>query len=175
MAISNDIILVNERDEVIGSAEKLETHQQGWLHRAFSIMLYRRQAGQLEFLLQQRAAHKYHCGGLWTNTCCSHPRPEEAIALAAKRRLYEELGLSLDLHKIGSFTYRAQFNNGLTEHEFDHVFIAEYTGMPAQFNREEISMLKWIKAETLQEDLQAVPSHFTPWLFYVVDLCLAKL
>ena len=107
---------MDENDVEIGQAEKLEAHQKGMLHRAFSVMLYRKVAGEVEFLLQRRAEAKYHCGGLWTNTCCSHPRPGESTHDAAGRRLQEELGIGLPLTEIGQFTYTAHFDNGLTEH-----------------------------------------------------------
>jgi len=175
MSVVHDIILVNEQDEILGAAPKQKTHEQGWLHRAFSVMLYRFQEHQLEFLLQQRAADKYHCGGLWTNTCCSHPRPGELTLDAARRRLREELGLSVELRQLGSFTYRTKFDNGLIEHEYDYVFVAQYPHLPEQFNQEELSALKWMNAQALVQDLRARPGIYTPWLAPVVELCIAAL
>lgn len=115
-----EVILVNEKDEPIGTMEKLEAHQKGALHRAFSVFLFNPKG---ELLLQRRALHKYHSAGLWTNTCCSHPRPGEETSAAAHRRLKEEMGMEADLRFMTSFQYRSEFENGLTEHEFDHVFI----------------------------------------------------
>jgi isopentenyl-diphosphate Delta-isomerase len=169
------VILVNERDEAVGEIEKLAAHQQALLHRAFSVMLYRKGAQGLEFLLQQRAEDKYHCGGLWANTCCSHPRPNEDTQKAAERRLFEELGIRLPLTPIGHFTYIAHFANGLTEHEFDHVFIAAYSDTPQNFNKEEISTLKWMTAKDLSLALKTQPEQFTPWLNQVLALIQQKL
>ncbi|HSU49504.1 MAG TPA: isopentenyl-diphosphate Delta-isomerase, partial [Segetibacter sp.] len=120
-----EVILVNELDEQIGKMEKMEAHSKGLLHRAFSVFIFNDQG---EMLLQQRAVSKYHSGGLWTNACCSHPRPEEATEDAALRRLQEELGFTVSLAKIFDFRYNASFTNGLTEHEFDHVFVGTYNG-----------------------------------------------
>ena len=117
------MILVNERDEPLGSMEKMEAHRKGALHRAFSVFIFNSRG---EMLLQQRALKKYHSGGLWTNACCSHPRPGETNEAAALRRLREEMGFDTSLQQIFSFTYRASFNNGLTEHEYDHVFAGIY-------------------------------------------------
>src|SRR5687768_14206462 len=119
------VILVNEQDEPVGTMEKLEAHQKGLLHRAFSVFVVNKNG---EMLLQQRAQDKYHSGGLWTNTCCSHPLPGENVLDASHRRLMEEMGFDCPLREIFSFTYRAEFDNGLTEHEFDHVFFGEYDG-----------------------------------------------
>lgn len=164
--------MVDEHDALQGQAEKLEAHQKGLLHRAFSVMLYRKTEGEVEFLLQRRAEAKYHCGGLWTNTCCSHPRPGESTQAAAERRLQEELGISLPLTEIGQFTYKAHFDNGLTEHEFDHVFIAEYILTPKDFNRDEISVLEWVSLKDLGAALMSDPKNFTPWLPQVLVCCL---
>ena len=120
-----DIILVNEEDVQVGTMEKMEVHERGLLHRAFSVFIFNK-AG--EMLLQQRALSKYHSGGLWTNACCSHPRPGEKTEDAAARRLFEELGFGTELRFAFSFTYKAAFDNGLTEHEFDHVFVGHFDG-----------------------------------------------
>lgn len=167
---NEQIILVNEKDEVIGQAEKLAAHQQALLHRAFSVMLYRQTPAGLEFLLQKRADNKYHCGGLWTNTCCSHPRPGEDTKVAAERRLFEELGIHAALIEIGHFTYIAHFQNGLTEHEYDHVFIAPFSSTPSDINPQEISVIKWCTLTNLTKDLQESPETFTPWLPQVISL-----
>src|SRR4249919_2599143 len=116
--IDQEVILVNEQNEAIGTMEKMEAHRKALLHRAFSVFIFNSKG---EMLLQQRALNKYHSGGLWTNACCSHPRPGELIEDAATRRLKEELGFETPLKKIFQFTYQASFDNGLTEHEFDHV------------------------------------------------------
>src|SRR5215468_430433 len=113
------VILVNELDEEIGTMEKLSAHEQGVLHRAISVFIFNEKG---EMLLQQRASRKYHSGGLWTNACCSHPHPGEATHAAALRRLKEEMGFETSLKKAFDFVYKTSFDNGLTEHEFDHVF-----------------------------------------------------
>src|ERR1043165_7585171 len=117
------VILVNERDEETGEMEKMEAHRKGILHRAFSVFIFN---NKNEMLLQQRALHKYHSGGLWTNTCCSHPRPGEETLSAAKRRLVEELNVDATIQWSFDFIYEANFDNGLYEHEYDHVFIGIY-------------------------------------------------
>src|SRR6185503_16709121 len=119
------VILVNEKDEVTGTAEKMEAHEKGLLHRAFSIFVFNSRG---EVLMQQRAPGKYHSAGLWTNACCSHPRPGEKTEEAARRRLREELGFETALTEIFDFIYRAEFVNGLAEHEYDHVYVGEYDG-----------------------------------------------
>src|SRR5688572_9486804 len=120
-----EVILVNEFDEAIGSMEKMEAHEKALLHRAFSVFLFNKKG---EMLLQKRAASKYHSPSLWTNACCSHPMPGEETKQAALRRLDEELGFTTSINKAFHFTYKAVFDNGLTEHEFDHVFVGEYQG-----------------------------------------------
>jgi isopentenyl-diphosphate delta-isomerase len=122
------IVLVDKNDNQIGLAEKMQAHEHGLLHRAFSVFIVRTNVNGYEILMQQRNSNKYHCGGLWTNTCCSHPRDQENIIQAAQRRLQEEMGLQIDLQEIGTFTYRAAFSNGLVEHEYDHVMLGFYKG-----------------------------------------------
>lgn len=168
----NDVILVDADDREIGQMAKMQVHELALLHRAFSVMLYRQHQGQWQFLLQKRQEQKYHCGGFWSNTCCSHPRPGEDTLVAAERRLFEELGIRVLLKEIGAFTYQANFENGLTEHEFDHVFIAEYDALPKNFNRDEISELKWVDAPDLLHSLAFQAAGFTPWLAQVVGYCL---
>ena len=124
-AITDQLILVDEQDNPIGTCEKMEAHRKGLLHRAFSVFIFDAQG---RMLLQQRALSKYHSGGLWTNACCSHPFPGEDNLTAATRRLQEELGFTTSLRKAFDFYYRAAFDNGLTEHEFDHVFVGQYEG-----------------------------------------------
>ena len=164
--MNEEVILVNEQDKAIGTAEKLSAHQHGQLHRAFSIFLYRRVAPgaqAVEWLLQQRSADKYHCGGLWTNSCCSHPRPNEAVMDAAERRLWEELRLRTDLQEAGHFVYRAAFANGLIEHEFDHVLIGECAVDKVNFNPSEIQDCRWMRTDAILLEYDNHPEHFTPW------------
>ena len=166
----SQVVLVNVEDEVIGEAEKLAAHEQGLLHRAFSVQLYRHREGQIELLLQQRNANKYHTGGLWTNTCCSHPQPGEDTASAAQSRLKEETGIETALTPIGQFRYCAHFANGLIEHELDHVFLGEWQDLPAAFDRDEISAMKWMRFKALEKSLDDEPYLYTPWLAKVLGL-----
>lgn len=153
------VILVNEQDVATGIMEKMEAHQKGLLHRAFSVFIFNSKG---EMLLQQRSLNKYHSGGLWTNSCCSHPRPGEEVTIAAARRLQEEMGFTVRLEKIFDFVYHARFDNGLTEHEFDHVFAGEYDG-PVQFNPHEVMDYCYKPLEEIHADLQEQPHKFTPW------------
>ena len=154
------VILVDENDNKVGTEEKLKAHQQGILHRAFSIFIFNSK-GQL--LLQQRAKHKYHSSELWTNTCCSHPRPEEPIQDATHRRLQEEMGFSCDMQEILQFTYKASVGNSLTEHEFDHVFVGKYDGKVLP-NPEEVQNYMWVTKEELVNDIENNPNKYTEWL-----------
>lgn len=167
------VILVDSQDQPCGYADKLAAHQQGLLHRAFSVLLYRYRDGQLEVLLQQRESGKYHCGGLWTNTCCSHPLPGEEALAAAERRLGEELGIGVcALQFIGKFEYSADFSNGLSEHELDYVFIGEYD-QPldrAGLNPQEVADIAWRDIQVLEQQLLATSEIFTPWLPLVMDV-----
>lgn len=153
------VVLVNERDEELGLMEKMEAHEKALLHRAFSVFVFN-QKGQL--LLQQRALDKYHSGGLWTNTCCSHPRPNELVADAASRRLQEEMGFETPLEKVFDFIYQASFDNGLTEHEFDHVFVGYYDGN-IQVNPAEVNDYTFRTMESIQESLLQQDGLFTAW------------
>ena len=153
------VILVNENDEVTGTAEKMEAHRKGLLHRAFSIFVFNNKG---EMLMQQRALEKYHSGGLWTNACCSHPRPGEKTDEAARRRLKEELGFETPLTKIFQFTYHASFDNGLAEHEVDHVFFGRYTG-EINFNTNEVQEVCFRSLEEIESSLQTHPWKFTAW------------
>jgi isopentenyl-diphosphate delta-isomerase len=157
--IQEDIILVNEQDEVVGFMEKMEAHRSAQLHRAFSIFIFNTHG---HMLLQQRASHKYHSGGLWTNACCSHPRPGEDTASAAQRRLFEELGFRVPLKKIFDFTYKSAVGNGLTEHEYDHVFTGIYDGI-IPFNPEEVSKVCYMEMNELKVRLNQHPHQFTVW------------
>lgn len=154
------VVLVNERDEVLGSMEKLEAHRTGSLHRAFSVFLFD-EDGRL--LLQKRAMNKYHSAGLWTNTCCSHPRPGEELLAAASRRLKEEMGIDVPLVRRFAFTYKADVGGGLMEHEYDHVFFGSWSGT-ALPNLDEVSECKFIEPELLEADLERNPQHYTVWL-----------
>jgi len=154
-----NVILVNERDEACGTMEKMEAHRQGLLHRAFSVFIFDSKG---RMLLQQRAAGKYHGGLLWTNACCSHPYPGEDTAAAATRRLREELGFSAPLEDIFSFTYRAEVENGLVEHEFDHVFAGVYEG-PIDANPQEVEAHAYEEMETIGRGLRDEPGRYTTW------------
>lgn len=151
--------------------EKQEAHRKGLLHRAFSVFLL----DGSKLLIQRRALDKYHCGGLWSNTCCSHPAPGEPVLLAAERRLDEELGIkNARLRELDTFLYRAAFPNGLAEHELDHVLLGEYSG-PVQPDPMEIAQVRWIDLEELQRDLQAFPQWYTPWFPPALTLVLRHL
>ena len=153
------VILVNEQDVQTGVMEKMEAHIKGELHRAFSIFIFN---NKNEMLLQQRAANKYHSAGLWTNACCSHPKPGETIDAAANRRLKEELGFETVLDKAFDFTYRASFDNGLTEHEFDHVFTGIYAG-EININKSEVQNVCFRSMEEIESNLHTHPYNFTAW------------
>ena len=154
------VVLVNERDEAIGTLEKLEAHRSGALHRAFSIFLFDQQG---RTLLQQRATVKYHTPGLWSNACCSHPLPGEDLATATSRRLQEELGIVCALTERFAFIYEASFDNDLHEHEFDHVFFGAFEG-ELHPDPEEVKELRWIAPKELDAEIIAGPERFTPWL-----------
>ncbi len=163
------LIRVNEQDQPLGKVEKLAAHQQGILHRAFSIFIFN-EAGAV--LLQQRALKKYHSGGLWSNACCSHPKPEENTESAAHRRLQEELGFDTELQKCFNFLYKAPMENGLIEHEYDHVFtgvISSETRITP--NKNEVMNHRFISIPELQKEIAAAPEKFTAWLM----LALPKL
>ena len=154
-----EVILVNENDSQIGVMEKMEAHQKAMLHRAFSVFIFNSNG---EMLLQQRALHKYHSGGLWTNACCSHPRPGELTVHAAARRLQEEMGFSTQLTKIFNFTYKASFENGLTEYEFDHVFLGAYDGIISA-NASEVNSYSYKSLKDIELSLLKQPSDYTVW------------
>ena len=159
------VILVNEKDEQIGLMEKIEAHEKAWLHRAFSVFVFN---DKNELMIQQRALSKYHSPGLWTNTCCSHQREGESNIEAGKRRLQEEMGFSTDLKDTISFIYKAPFDNGLTEHEFDHILVGYFEGEP-NLNPDEVAEWKWMSLEAIEEDMQANPSIYTEWFKIIFD------
>lgn len=159
------VILVDENDQEIGTMEKQEAHEKGLLHRAFSVFVFNENK---ELLLQQRALTKYHSAGLWTNTCCSHPRIGETIEKAAHRRLMEEMGFDCELSTKTSFIYKAAFENGLTEHEFDHVLVGSFNG-EINFNPTEVKNFKWINLEELQIDLFQNNQNYTAWFKIIFD------
>lgn len=159
-----EIILVDENDNEIGTGEKLKVHRDGKLHRAFSILIFNSKG---EILIQQRAATKYHSPNLWTNTCCSHPKPNEILKKAIKRRLKEEMGIKSDLNEIFSFIYKVNLGN-LIEYEFNHVFIGRFDGNPKP-NKKEVKDWKWINLKELQKDLKENPEKYAYWFRIILD------
>ena len=155
-----EVILVNTDNEVLGYMEKMEAHEKGLLHRAFSIFIFNTKG---EILLQKRAISKYHSGGLWTNTCCSHPRKNESFLDAANRRLSEEMGMSCVLNEVFSFIYKAELDNNLTEHEYDQVLFGTTDQLPV-LNKAEAEDYKYIKPDQLKIDIHDNPSQYTEWL-----------
>ncbi len=163
--MEEQVVLVNENDEKIGLMPKQEAHEKGVLHRAFSVFIFN---AKNELMLQQRALHKYHSPGLWTNTCCSHQRDGESSLEAGKRRLFEEMGYSTDLKETTSFIYKAPFDNGLTEHELDHILIGNFEGTP-NINTEEVATWKWKDLEEVKNDIQNNPEIYTEWFKIIFD------
>jgi len=159
------VILVNEKDEQIGLMPKLEAHEKAQLHRAFSIFILN---SKNEVMLQQRASEKYHSPLLWTNTCCSHQREGETNIQAGNRRLQEEMGFSTELKELFHFIYKAPFDNGLTEHELDHVMIGYYDGDP-KINTDEVESWKWMNIDAIKQDMQDNPSIYTVWFKIIFD------
>ena len=153
------VILVNEKDQEIGLMPKLEAHQKAVLHRAFSVFIFN---SENELMLQQRASNKYHSPNLWTNTCCSHQRSGESNIQAGTRRLYEEMGFTTSLKEITSFIYKAPFDNGLTEHELDHIMVGYYNEDPV-INSDEVEDWKWMKIEDVKTDISLNPDLYTAW------------
>ena len=154
-----NVILVDERDQEIGSEEKIAAHRAGKLHRAFSVFIFNSEG---KLLLQNRARIKYHSGGLWTNTCCSHPRPGEDTESAAHRRLREEMGFDCDLKKTFGFIYRIQFDHQLSEHEFDHVFIGT-SEQNADPDPNEVGRWRWSSLGEIKKELATNPENYTYW------------
>lgn len=159
------VILVNENDEPLGLMNKLEAHEKAVLHRAFSIFVLNEKN---QVMLQQRARQKYHSPLLWTNTCCSHQRDGETNIQAGKRRLQEEMGFSVELKELFHFIYKAPFDNGLTEHELDHVMIGYYDHEP-DINTEEVENWKWMDIEAIKKDMAENPNRYTVWFKIIFD------
>jgi len=153
------LILVDEKDNQVGTCEKLAAHQQGKLHRAFSILVFNSKG---EMMLQRRAKTKYHCGDLWTNTCCGHPRPGEDLLAAARRRLKEEMGFDCELHKLFDYIYKVKLDNGMTEYEFLHVYKGIFDGVP-KINPEEADDWKWADVGRIRKAVSLNPIEYSPW------------
>jgi isopentenyl-diphosphate Delta-isomerase len=159
------VILVDEHDNVVGTMEKLEAHRRGVLHRAFSILLFNTK-GQV--LLQKRSKNKYHSGGLWTNTCCSHPLPGETLEHATRRKLKQEMGIDLPTEFAYKFMYRAQLDHGLTEYEYDHVYIGQFNDTP-RVNADEVEDWKYADLAFLRQDVQQHPERYTYWFRLILN------
>ena len=165
MMMEEQVILVNEKDEQIGLMPKMEAHEKAVLHRAFSVFIFN---DKDELMLQQRAANKYHSPLLWTNSCCSHQRNGESNLEAGKRRLQEEMGFVCELEEVTSFIYKALFDNGLTEHELDHIMIGNYDNNPI-INREEVESFKWMTLEEVKNEMVKQPEIYTEWFKIIFD------
>ncbi len=159
------VILVDENDNQIGLMPKMEAHENAVLHRAFSVFIFNEKN---ELMLQQRALHKYHSPGLWTNTCCSHQRDGESNLAAGKRRLFEEMGFVTELKETTSFIYKAPFENGLTEHEYDHILVGHFENDP-EINKEEVAEWKWMDLELVKIDIQLAPESYTAWFKIIFE------
>lgn len=166
-----EVVLVDEHDRPVGRGEKIETHLRPRLHRAFSVFVFD-SSGRL--LLQKRSKAKYHSGGLWSNTCCSHPRPGEPTETAARRRLIEEMGFDCEVTKVFDFVYYAELDNNFFEHEYDHVFAGRYDGSPSPDPRE-VEDWKWVEVQALAKDLRANPHLYSYWLRASFDELLRRL
>lgn len=166
----SDVVLITPDDEVIGTIDKISAHRYAMLHRAFSIFIYRMIHGQVEILLQQRQIDKYHSGGLWTNTCCSHPALNQDLIEAARQRLKEEMGISAELKLIGRFHYVASFANSLFENELDYVLVGTFDEGKIPFNLKEVQAVKWVSLDNLLILIKKEPERFTPWLTKGLEL-----
>ncbi|MBI1835997.1 MAG: isopentenyl-diphosphate Delta-isomerase [Flavobacteriia bacterium] len=166
-----EVILVDQNDHVIGSMEKLEAHQKGLLHRAFSIFIFN---SKNELLIHKRAMGKYHSEGLWTNTCCSHPVPGESIIEAAHRRLQEEMGFDCEIESVFSFVYDVALENQLIEHELDHVIVGRFDGKPV-LNLEEASEYKWETLDNIIADIESNSDAFTYWFKVILEKYMGQL
>ncbi len=163
--IEDKVILVDNNDNQIGLMPKLEAHEKGVLHRAFSVFIFNNHG---ELMLQRRALTKYHSPGLWTNTCCSHQRDGETNIISGKRRLNEEMGFDTELFEKTSFIYKAKFDNGLTEHEFDHVLVGSYNHSP-MINSTEVDSWKWMSMENIKKDIKDHPDNYTAWFKIIFE------
>ena len=163
------VVCVDADDRCIGSEEKLKAHREGLLHRAFSVFLFNAKG---ELLLQRRALEKYHSAGLWTNTCCSHPRLDEDVEAAAVRRLGEEMGIACPLRKAFSFIYRAEVAPGLVEHELDHVFVGRFDGA-AQPDPSEVMEVRWLDPAALRREVASAPGAYSAWFRISIERVLA--
>ncbi len=163
--MEEQVILVNQKDEKIGLMPKMEAHEKALLHRAFSVFVFNKKE---ELLLQQRAKEKYHSPLLWANTCCSHQRDGEENVQAGKRRLQEEMGFVCDLKEVTSFIYKAPFDNGLTEHELDHILVGHYDEDPI-INKDEVEDYKWMPLEDVKNDIAKQPEIYTEWFKIIFD------
>jgi isopentenyl-diphosphate delta-isomerase len=157
--LEEKVILVSDTDDQLGLMGKMEAHKKGILHRAFSVFVFNKKGA---LLLQQRALDKYHSPGLWTNTCCSHQRDGESSLGAGKRRLNEEMGFHCDLEEVFWFIYSAAFDNGLTEHELDHVMVGYYDNDPV-INLQEVASFKWMSLDKVKQDIAEHPENYTEW------------
>ena len=164
--MTENVVLVDPEDRELGTMEKMEAHRQGRLHRAFSVFVFNCKG---ELLLHRRALDKYHSGGLWTNTCCSHPRPQETVVEAAQRRLMEEMGMRCQLEPKFSFVYRADLDHGMIEHELDHVLVG-YSDVPPHPNPEEVCETRYMRIPELQKDIEQHPDRYTAWF----KICLPE-
>lgn len=169
--MKEQVILVDQNDKQIGLMEKIEAHEKALLHRAFSVFVFNDNG---ELMLQQRAASKYHSPLLWTNTCCSHQREGESNIEAGKRRLQEEMGFVTDIKEVFSFIYKAPFDNGLTEHELDHVMVGKYNDAP-NINKEEVEAYKWMLLDDVKKDIEENPTNYTEWFKIIFDKSYEKL
>lgn len=165
MKVTEKVILVDELNREIGEMEKIEAHKKGRLHRAISVFIFN---SNHELLLQQRASHKYHSANLWTNTCCTHPRPGEDTLESAHRRLSEEMGMYSDLNLVHEFVYRTPFDNGLVEYEYDHVYMGFSDVLP-MINPEEASDYKYMNLQDLSKSMQLNPEIYTSWFKICFD------
>lgn len=165
------VVLVDENDNELGLMPKMEAHEKAVLHRAFSVFIFNKNG---DLMLQQRAAHKYHSPLLWTNTCCSHQRDGESNLEAGKRRLFEEMGFTSQLKEVFSFVYKAPFDNGLTEHELDHVMIGYFDDEP-NINKAEVEAYKWMSLENVKSDIEENPSIYTEWFKIIFEESYEKL
>ena len=163
--IKDFVVLVNENDEKIGLMPKMEAHEKGLLHRAFSVFIFNRNK---ELMLQKRSLKKYHSPGLWTNTCCSHQRDGESNINAGMRRLKEEMGFSSELREINSFIYKVKFDNGLIEHELDYILVGEYEN-DVEPNFQEVEDWKWIGLDEINDDIKNNPGEYTEWFKIIMD------